>query len=150
MSNISEILESLTNGHKTIDPFDKRVGGLLGGNALTTKPTTLKEIEPLTGEAQTFIVQTVRTQDEHEVWSNSVILEFVAKEHVRLILPSKVVNTIMRQGESLSARQRSAHAKRVMKERMDAGYKPTPPPPGKRKRRTKKKRSKNAGQSIQA
>lgn len=128
MTNLSEILESITNGHKTIDPFDRKVANLLDGNALAVKPTTLKQIDSITGEAQTFIVQTVRTENG----DTAVILEFVAKEHTRLILPSRVVSTIMRQADALSARQRSNQSKRVMKERMAAGYKPKPPKRGKR------------------
>lgn len=123
MTNLSDILESLTANHKTIKPFDREVAGLIDGNALQVKPTTIKEINPITGEAQTFIVQTVRKENG----DTCVILEFVGNTHVRLILPSRVVSTVMRQADALSAKQRSNHSKRVMKERMAAGYKPKPP-----------------------
>jgi hypothetical protein len=113
--------------YETISKFDRAVGGLLAGNNLHTKAATVEEINKITGEAETYIIQTIRDEaGEH------IVVKFVDKDgNKRLILPPKAASTIVRQREALSRRARSNHSKAAMKERMAAGYVPVPP---KRKR----------------
>jgi hypothetical protein len=78
-------------------------------------------VNKLTGEAETFIVQTIRDEE-----GDHIVIKFVDKEGVkRLILSPKVANAIVRQRDSLSARARSNSSKAAMKERMAAGFVPT-------------------------
>ena len=109
--------------YKTIDKFDRALGGLLDGNNLHSKPTTIQEVQKITGESETFIIQTIRDED-----GDHVALTYVDNDGVkRLILTPRVVNTIVRHRDALGARLRRNHSKAAMKARMAAGYKPTPP-----------------------
>lgn len=106
--------------YETIDKFDRAVGGLLAGNNLHTKATTIEEVNKITGEAETFIVQTIRDED-----GDHVVLKFMDKNgNKRLILPPKAVNTIVRQRDALTTRSRSNSSKAVAKERMLRGEVP--------------------------
>ncbi len=106
--------------YATISKFDRTVAGLQGGNNLAVKAATIEHIDPILGEAETFIVQTIRDQT-----GDHVIVKFVDKEGVkRLILPPKVVGTIVRQRDALTARNRSNTAKATAKARMDRGEVP--------------------------
>jgi hypothetical protein len=116
--------------YETISKFDRAVGGLLGGNNLHTKPTTVQHVA-LTGESEQFTIQTIRVADGDDK-GDHVVITFVDKEGVkRLILPPRATDTIVRHRDSLSARARSNSSKAAMRDRMAAGYVPTPP---KRKR----------------
>lgn len=106
---------------QAISKFDRAFGGLVGGNALKTKPTTIENTEAITGESETFIVQTVRADS-----GDHIVVKFIDKGGVvRLILPPKVANVIASQRDSLTARRRSAASKDAMKRRMDQGFVPT-------------------------
>jgi hypothetical protein len=59
--------------YETIDKFDRAVGGLLAGNNLHTKATTIEEIDKITGQAETFIVQTIRDEDGDHVAGDILI-----------------------------------------------------------------------------
>jgi len=108
------------NGYKTISKFDKAVGGLLDGNSLRTKPTTMEEVEKTTGEAETFIIQTVRTEE-----GDSIIIKFVDVDGVkRIILPPKVSNCIARQKDSLTARARTNSSRARAKAMKESGQLP--------------------------
>src|SRR5438045_1706676 len=100
--------EQLTSHtYETIGKFDRAVGGLLAGNNIHTKPTTLEEVDRITGEAETFIIQTIRDEE-----GDHIVVKFVDKDGVkRLILSPKVANTIVRQRDALSARARSNSSK---------------------------------------
>lgn len=105
---------------KTIDKFDRAVGGLLDGNNLHTKPTTIEEIEPYTGEAETFIVQTIRDED-----GDHIVIKFVDKDGVkRLILTPRVANTILRHRDALTTRDRKNKSRAAAKARMLRGELP--------------------------
>ena len=105
--------------YETINKFDRAVAGLKGGNQLETKATTI-ESTALTGEAETFVIQTIR--DEH---GDHIIVKFMDKEGVkRLILPPRVASAIERQHSALSKRSRSIASKNTLKARMDAGEVP--------------------------
>jgi phage/plasmid primase-like uncharacterized protein len=106
--------------YKTVDKYDRAMGGLLSGNSLKTKATTMEEVEPYTGETESFIVQTIRDEK-----GDHVSVKFIDKDGVkRLILPPKVVLTIIRQRDALSSKLRRNHSKASMKARMDAGFVP--------------------------
>lgn len=129
--------------YKTISKYDRAFGGLQAANNLIAKPTTIQYVEPITGEAETFIVQTIRAEYKVEVkkgWDvtietrvgNFIVINFVDKDGTkRLILPPKVSETIDRQSDSLKKKDdarkkknRSEQMKEVMRERMANGFVP--------------------------
>ncbi|MFZ1009856.1 MAG: hypothetical protein WAN65_23670 [Candidatus Sulfotelmatobacter sp.] len=111
---------NMTTEYATVSKFDRAVAGLQGGNNLAAKATTIEHVDPIIGEAETFIVQTIRDAE-----GDHVIVKFVDKDGVkRLILPPKVVSTIARQRDALTARSRSNVAKATAKARMDRGELP--------------------------
>jgi hypothetical protein len=99
--------------------YDRVRGGI---NATYTKATTFKTVEDVTGESETYTVETGR--DER---GDHVFIERVDKDAsaTRIYLPPKVVNAIERQRSALSKRLRSSRAKERMKVRMANGFKPT-------------------------
>ena len=110
----------MTTEYATISKFDRAVAGLQGGNNLAAKATTIEHVDPIVGEAETFIVQTIRDQQ-----GDHVVIKFVDKSGVmRLILPPKVVSTIVRQRDALTARGRSNNARATAKARMERGEVP--------------------------
>lgn len=103
----------------TISKFDRQVAGLQGGNNLSVKPTTIEHVA-LTGESETFIVQTIRDEK-----GDNIIIKFLDREGPkRLILPPKVALTIGRQKDALTARSRSIASKAQAKARKDRGELP--------------------------
>ena len=109
----------MSEQYETVNKFDRAYAGLQDGNGLSTKPTTIENVA-LTGETETFIVQTIRNEK-----GDHTIIKFVDKEGVkRLILPPRVVNTIVRQRDSLSTRARSNASKAVAQARSDRGELP--------------------------
>jgi len=108
------------NHFETISKFDRTVGGLQGGNNVDTRPTTLQHIDKITGESEQFTVQTIRNEE-----GDHVIITFLDKAGVtRLILPPRVVNTMIRQRDAITAKVRSAASKTLAKERMLRGELP--------------------------
>lgn len=106
---------------ETVSKFDRAVGGLLSGNNLHTKPTTVEHIEKVKGESETYIVRTIRDED-----GDHVVIKYIDKDGTqRIILPPKVAQVIQRQKDSLSRRSRSNSSKARMKERMDGGWRPS-------------------------
>jgi hypothetical protein len=106
--------------YETLTKYDRVYAGLLGGNNLLTKATTIEEVQNLTGETETFIIQTVRVQK-----GDYIVIKFMDKEGVkRLILPPRAANTIQRQHDSLTSRSRSVASKAAMRARMDRGELP--------------------------
>lgn len=122
--------------YETISKFDRAFAGLQGGNNLPTKPTTIEYVEPITGDAETFIVQTIRAEYRVKVTKgfetkmetkvgDFIIVKFVDKDGTkRLILPPRVAETIQRQHDALSRKKRTNASKAAMKERMASGWKP--------------------------
>jgi hypothetical protein len=95
---------------------------------LPTKVTTIENVDNITGEAETFILQTIQREDGYHV-----VLKYMDKSGtIRIILPPKVSSTIVAHRDSLAARRRSAVSRATMKRRMDEGFVPKPP---KRKKR---------------
>jgi hypothetical protein len=86
--------------YETLTKYDRVYAGLIGGNNLQTKATTIEYVQTVTGETETYIIQTVRAQD-----GDYIVIKFMDKEGVkRLVLPPRVANTIGRQHNTLSTR----------------------------------------------
>lgn len=106
---------------QTISKYDRTFGGLLD-ICLATKPSTIKNVQTLTGKSETFVVQTLR----HEELGDFIFIECMDENGLtRLALPPKVAAAIASHKDSLSKRNRSRASKRVMEERMANGWKPT-------------------------
>jgi len=106
---------------QTISKYD-RLRGSLQNVAMFTRPSTIKNVETLTGKAETFVVETCRYED---MGGDYVFVECVDDTGVtRLALPPKVANAISSQRDSLTARRRSITAKRLAQERKDRGEQP--------------------------
>lgn len=130
------------------DEFDITLGNALGlPNSQHTKPVT-HQIIGLLGVAKTFIVRTARQQDrqlgpdDKEIVAApqfTVFLESYAKgEQVRIVLPPKVTDLIMRQREALTDKSRKSSARKGAAERKARGF--TPNLAGLRKARKRAKR----------
>jgi hypothetical protein len=108
------------NDDNTIPKYDRIRGGL-EGVALFTKPSTVQNVQTVTGRAETFIVRTARTEEV----GDTIFIECLDELGVtRLALPPKVANTLARQREALTAKSRSRAAKQLAKERKDRGELP--------------------------
>lgn len=122
--------------YETISKFDRAFAGLQGGNNLPTKPSTIEYVEPITGDAETYTVQTIRSEYKVQIkkgWEtitetrigNFIVLKFIDKDGVRrLIIPPKVSDTIARQDRALIAKARSNAAKAEAKARKLRGELP--------------------------
>jgi len=100
-----------------ISKYDRIRGGL-EGVALFTKPSTVRNVQTLTGTAETFVVETARQGD-------TIFVECMDENGVtRLALPPKVANAIASQRDSLTARRRSRAAKTNAQARKDRGELP--------------------------
>jgi hypothetical protein len=117
------------SGNDTISKYDKCYGGVID-IGLATKPTTIEVVQSVTGRAESFIIQRVRTEHGDYLFIKSLDEDGL----VRLALPPKVTAAIDRHGAALTKRNRSRTGKRVMAERMaDGNWKP-PVPPQRRKK----------------
>lgn len=104
----------------TVKKYD-RVRGSLEGVALFTKPSTVKNVEFLTGKSETFVVETGR----HEELGDYIFVDCMDELGVtRIALPPRVANVIASQRDSLTKRNRSRSAKAVAKARKAAGILP--------------------------
>jgi hypothetical protein len=116
------------------DLYDRMLGSLHGlPDVISTKPATVRTVEPLIGHSKTFIVQTYRQREvretkkgeESSVGRDTIFLEAVGREGaVRLVIPPAVADTIARQRDALTARSRSKAARAVAQERKDRGETP--------------------------
>jgi hypothetical protein len=96
-------------GDYTVSKYD-RLRGNLHGIALFTKPSTVKNIEQITGRAETFVIETCRRDD---LGGDFIFVECVDETGVtRLALPPKVANAVASQRDALTKRSRSRAAKR--------------------------------------
>jgi len=108
------------NDESTVSKFD-RIRGNLDGVALFTKPSTIKNVQAITGKAETFVIETCRRDD----LGDFIFVECVDESGVtRLALPPKVSAIIASQRDSLTKRRRSAASKRVAQARKDRGEVP--------------------------
>jgi hypothetical protein len=105
----------------TIQKYDRMYGGLIDV-CISTKPSTVKVVQALTGRAETFIIQTVR----HEENGDYIFVECADESGLtRLVLPPKVANAIQSQRDSLTKRRRSNASRAAMRDRMARGDAPT-------------------------
>ena len=113
--------DNYTDSPTTISKYDRRRGGLKD-IAMFTKPSTIRNIENITGKAETFVVETCR-YEEHG--GDYVFVECVDDGGVtRLCLPPKVANAIAAQRDSLTKRRRSAASRRTAQARKERGELP--------------------------
>lgn len=115
----------MDNDHQ-VSKYDRIYHGL-HDVCLKTKASTIKNVAFLGSES--FIVQTMRlgaacaTKDQEE--GDYVFVELQdASGLTRVVLPPKVVNTIVSQRESLTSRNRSIKGKASAKARMERGELP--------------------------
>lgn len=117
------------------DLYDRTLG-LLDGvpGVLRTKPTTIQIIVPMVGSVQTFNVLTLRQQDFREEDGRQIaeapeftlLIEQTSKHGVvRMVLPPKVTDAIIRQRDALTGLARKRSAKRVAADRKARGIKPS-------------------------
>jgi hypothetical protein len=100
-----------------IHKYDRMYGSIIDVS-ISTKPSTVKVVQPITGRAETFIVQTAR----HEDYGDYIFVECADESGlVRLVLPPKVANAIASQRESLTKRRRSIASRASMRNRMASG-----------------------------
>jgi hypothetical protein len=100
--------------YRSVDKFDRALGSVIKTPATHTKPSTVVVETPLLG-AQTFIVQTYRQTDRDDEKSRSrdtIFLQYVDGElSYRLVIPPEVADTIARQRDALTAKNRKKAAK---------------------------------------
>ena len=107
------------NEGNIVSKYDRIRGGL-HGVALFTKPTTIRIVQAITGQAETFVVETAR----HE-FGDTIFIECVDVDGVvRLALPPKVAVAIASQCAALTKRRRSIAGKRNAQDRKDKGLLP--------------------------
>lgn len=105
---------------RSSDPFDKMLAGLIGlPNGAHTKPAVVQSID-FYGNATTYIVQTVRTDES----VTAFVTQVSAQGSVRTILPSAVLAVLDRQRDSITKTLRRRHGKRIAEERKLAGIQP--------------------------
>jgi hypothetical protein len=103
-----------------IKKFDRIRGGMQGV-ALFTKPSTIKNVQNITGESETFVIETCR----HAEMGDFVFIEMVDRDGVtRVALPPKAAEAIANQRESLTTRRRKIAGKAQAKARKDRGELP--------------------------
>jgi len=119
------------NSTSALDNYSRLMGNLVGlPDVEPTRPTTIRHVPPFgVGGIETFTVQTYRQKNvrgkKMTESGDTIFLEHSsASGMVRLVIPPEVADAIARQREQVGKKIRSKTAKRVAKERMDAGIKP--------------------------
>lgn len=104
-----------------ISKYD-RLRGSMAEVAMFTKPSTIKSVQNITGQAETFVIETCR-YEEHG--GDYVFVECVDSTGVtRLALPPRVANAIASQRDALTRRRRSQAGKRNAADRKARGILP--------------------------
>jgi len=102
---------------QTVSKYDRIRGGL-HNVALFTKPSTIKNVQAITGKSETYVVETARYEDQ----GDTIFIEALDENGLtRLALPPKVANAIAAQRDALTRRRRSMVSRAVMKARIAAG-----------------------------
>ena len=117
------------------DTYDRLLGALDGLPGMTsTKPATLEQITPILGTSTTFIVRTFRHQERHEIDDAArpaqftIFLKYIeGTTALKIAIPPKVADLIMRQRDALTAQARKRTAKVAAATRKASGYRPVPP-----------------------
>ena len=100
-----------------VSKYDRLYGGLRDVS-LFTKPSTIKLVQSLTGQSETFVIQTCR----HDENGDYIFVERLDESGVvRLALPPKVAALIASQRDALTKRRRSISSRATMKARMESG-----------------------------
>jgi hypothetical protein len=100
--------------------YDRLYAAMKDGNALMTKPSTIKYVEKMTGSTKTYIIQTAR-----EEAGDTVFVEQIDRDGtVRLYMPAKVTNAVASQRDSLTTRRRSISGRATAQARKDRGELP--------------------------
>ena len=102
-----------------LDTFDRTLGALDGlPGVLATSQATIQMTSPLVGNAETFIVQTVRQPDT----GDTIFLQAIsAGRSFRLVIPPRVAATIARQRDALTGRARVRGARQAVQTKREAG-----------------------------
>jgi hypothetical protein len=112
--------DNSNNEYVTINKYDRIRGGM-ADVAMFTKPSTVKNVQNITGKSETFVVETCR----HDEYGDYIFVEMMDESGVvRLALPPRVANLIASQRDSLTARRRSMAGKRQAAARKDRGELP--------------------------
>lgn len=102
---------------ETVNKYDRLYGGIRDVS-LHTKPSTVKLVQSITGQSETYVVQTMR----HRENGDYIFVERLDEAgYVRMALPPKVAAIIASQRDSLSKRRRSISSRETMRARMEAG-----------------------------
>ena len=94
-----------------VDPFEKNLARLVGlpGGA-HTQPTVVQSVD-FYGNVSSFMVQTVKWDEGVSIFLTEV--RGGDERPVRIVLPPKVVATILRQQDACTRMVRSRHGKRL-------------------------------------
>lgn len=112
--------EHKVSAARSSDPFDRMLSGMIGlPNGAHTKPAVVQAID-FYGNATTYIIQTVRTDES----VTAFVTQVSAQGAARTILPTAVLTTIDRQREAITKKLRSRHGRRIAEERKAAGIEP--------------------------
>ena len=123
----------MSEDQKMPDEYDRLLGQLDGlPGALQTKPATVQLVS-LLGATKTYIVRTVRLQDARTDDADSmaaparftIFLECYSREEsIRIALPARIADLIMRQRDALTDQARRKSAKRASATRKARGIAP--------------------------
>jgi hypothetical protein len=104
------------------DEFDRMVRSLEGlPDVIKTAPSTVSVLTPVLNLAQTFIVQTYRHSEKGDI----VFVQYVsANGSMRIVLPPAVANTIARQRDALTTKNRKKGARQAVQTRKERGIEP--------------------------
>lgn len=108
--------------YRTVDKFDRIMGSMVNRPDVThTKATTTTVVQPLIGEAQTFVVQTYRERER----GDTIFIQYAASEGlVRIAIPPTVADTIARQRDALATKVRKKLGRQQAAERAARGELP--------------------------
>lgn len=101
------------------ETFDRTLGSLDGlPDVIATTQATIQTTTPLVGNAETYIVQTVRHPDA----GDTVFLQVIsAGRALRLVIPPKVSAVIARQRDALTGRARVRGARQAVATKRERG-----------------------------
>ena len=102
--------------------FDRLIGSLHGlPDLVSAKATTLRVVPPLGLGSHTYIVQTFRQKDS----GDTIFIEHVSADGTtRMVVPPQVSDTIARQREQLTMKNRKRAGRRVAQDLKDRGIQP--------------------------
>jgi hypothetical protein len=102
-------------------PFDIALSNLMGHpNGAHTPLAAVQAIDPY-GNVTQYLMQTVRWAEGNSVF----ITQISSAEPIRIILPPKVLATLLRQLETVATIVRRRHGRRLAEERKAAGITPS-------------------------